>query len=43
MKKKITPKLKLTKIKVSALAPREKALSLVTTQFVSCGATYWVC
>ncbi|SHL35278.1 hypothetical protein SAMN05444266_10348 [Chitinophaga jiangningensis] len=49
MKKKITTRLKLNKIKVSALnskaVPQEnaKGKSLVTTQFISCGATYWVC
>lgn len=49
MKKKVSTKLKLNKIKVSALnataAVQEnaKGKSLVTTQFISCGATYWVC
>ncbi|MBV7530357.1 hypothetical protein [Chitinophaga sp. sic0106] len=50
MKKKVSTKLKLNKIKVSALnsaavAPQEnaKGKSLVTTQFISCGPTYWVC
>lgn len=47
MKKKITSKLKLTKITVASLskAPQEKSKdrSLPTTQFISCGETFWVC
>jgi hypothetical protein len=47
MKKKINSKLKLNKIKVSALSAAPQAVakgqSLVTTQFISCGPTYWVC
>ncbi|RAJ79036.1 hypothetical protein CLV59_10696 [Chitinophaga dinghuensis] len=47
MKKKNHPKLKLTKIKVSALnstpTAKLKGQSLVTTQFISCGETFWVC
>ncbi|MET3880357.1 hypothetical protein [Chitinophaga sp. OAE865] len=47
MKKKITSKLKLTKITVASLskAPQEKGKdrSLPTTQFISCGETFWVC
>jgi hypothetical protein len=47
MKKKITSKLKLTKITVASLskAPQvaDKNRSLPTTQFISCGETFWVC
>ncbi|MBO9727434.1 MAG: hypothetical protein J7623_02220 [Chitinophaga sp.] len=47
MKKKITSKLKLTKITVATLSkvsPQAvKNQSLPTTQFISCGETFWVC
>ncbi|MBS0031130.1 hypothetical protein ACTJJ0_29485 [Chitinophaga sp. 22321] len=46
MKKKTTSKLKLTKITVASLSktPKEdKNRSLPTTQFISCGETFWVC
>lgn len=47
MKKKITSKLKLTKITVASLskAPQEtdKQRTLPTTRFISCGETFWVC
>ncbi|HEY9257352.1 hypothetical protein [Chitinophaga sp.] len=47
MKKKITSKLKLTKITVASLSKAtpiaDKNRSLPTTQFISCGETFWVC
>ncbi|WP_161596717.1 hypothetical protein [Chitinophaga vietnamensis] len=47
MKKKNTSRLKLVKIKVCALSKpvpeNEKERSLVTTRFISCGETQWVC
>lgn len=47
MKKKASQKLQLVKIKISSLnktnQPVEKNRTLPTTQYVSCGETYWVC
>ncbi|SEW54076.1 hypothetical protein SAMN04488122_5904 [Chitinophaga arvensicola] len=47
MKKKITSRLKLTKITVASLSKisteKNKERSLPTTQFISCGETFWVC
>lgn len=47
MKKKTTSKLKLTKIAVASLSKtplkEDKQRTLPTTQFISCGETFWVC
>lgn len=47
MKKKTSQKLQLTKIKISNLNKSNQPLvgkrTLPTTQFISCGPTYWVC
>ncbi|HEY8914912.1 MAG TPA: hypothetical protein VIM87_00700 [Chitinophaga sp.] len=48
MKKKASQKLQIVKIKISKLsktnAPAEnKQRTLPTTQFISCGETFWVC
>lgn len=47
MKKKASQKLQLVKIKIASLnktnKPEEKNRTLPTTQYVSCGETYWVC
>jgi hypothetical protein len=47
MKKKVSSKLKLTKITVASLSKttqkEDKGRTLPTTQFISCGETFWVC
>ena len=49
MKKKTSQKLQLVKIKVANLSraeqqpAAEKGRTLPTTQYISCGATFWVC
>ncbi|WP_298732911.1 hypothetical protein [uncultured Chitinophaga sp.] len=47
MKKKTSQKLQLTKIKISKLNKSNQPVlgnrTLPTTQFISCGPTYWVC
>ncbi|WP_188315978.1 hypothetical protein [Chitinophaga agrisoli] len=47
MKKKTSQKLQLVKIKLANLSradqQTEKNRTLPTTQYISCGATFWVC